>query len=91
MGRRGGGLKQLMDDFKETRRYWNWRVETLARILWRTLFGRGYGPVVRLRDDGDGDGYIDDGDKVWHNFDNFRMIFILSSFVAVFTIYWQRL
>jgi hypothetical protein len=87
MRRRGGGLKQLMEDFKETRRYWNWREEELARTLWRTLFGRGYGPVVRIYDDGDDD----DDDNVRYNFDNYQMIFILSFFVAISTIYWQRL
>jgi len=92
MGRRGGGgRKQLMDDFNETRRYWNWRDEELARTLWRTLFGRGYGLVVRLRDDGDGDGGDDDDDdgdddKVRYNFDNFQMFFILSFIVAISTV-----
>jgi hypothetical protein len=35
--------------------------ETLYSTLWRTFFGRGYGPVVRLRDDDDG-GDDDDDD-----------------------------
>jgi hypothetical protein len=43
--------KQLLDNLKETRRYWKLKEEALDSPLWRTLFGRGYGPVVRLRDD----------------------------------------
>jgi hypothetical protein len=39
--------KQLLDDFKEKRSYWKLKEEALDRFLWRTLFGRGYGPVVR--------------------------------------------
>jgi hypothetical protein len=45
--RRGRRRKQLLDDFKEKRRYWKLKEEALDRILWRTRFGRGYGPVVR--------------------------------------------
>ena len=40
-GRRGRRRKQLLDDFKETRVYWQLGEETLDR------FGRGSGPVVR--------------------------------------------
>jgi hypothetical protein len=47
MGRRGTWRKQLLDDLKEKRRYWKLKEEELDRILWRTRFGRGYGPVVR--------------------------------------------
>jgi hypothetical protein len=43
-GRRG---KQLLDDLQEKRRYWKLKEEALDRTLWRTRFGRGYGPVVR--------------------------------------------
>jgi hypothetical protein len=46
-GRRGRRSKQLLDDLKEKRRYWNLKEEALDRSLWRTRFGRGYGPVVR--------------------------------------------
>jgi hypothetical protein len=46
-GRRGRRRKQLMDDFEEKRRYCKLKEETLDRTLWRTRFGRGYGPVVR--------------------------------------------
>jgi hypothetical protein len=46
-GRRGRRRKQLLDDLKEKRRYWKLREEALDRTMWRTRFGRGYGPVVR--------------------------------------------
>jgi hypothetical protein len=45
--RRGRRRKQLLDDLKEKKRYWKLKEESLDRILWRTRFGRGYGPVVR--------------------------------------------
>jgi hypothetical protein len=43
----GRRRKQLLDDLKEKRRYWKLKEEALDRTLWRTRFGRGYGPVVR--------------------------------------------
>jgi hypothetical protein len=46
-GRRGKRCKKLLDDLKETRGYWKLKEEALDRTLWRTRFGRGYGPVVR--------------------------------------------
>jgi hypothetical protein len=46
-GRRGRRRKQLPDDFKEKKRYWNLKEEELDRTIWRTRFGRGYGLVVR--------------------------------------------
>jgi hypothetical protein len=42
-----GRRRQLLDDFKEKRRYWKLKEEALDHTLWRTCFGRGYGPVVR--------------------------------------------
>jgi hypothetical protein len=33
----------------ETKEYWKSKEEALDRTLWRTRFGRGYGPVVRTR------------------------------------------
>jgi hypothetical protein len=46
--RRGGRTPmQLMDDLKETRRYWKLKDKAQDRTLWRTQFGRGYGPVAR--------------------------------------------
>jgi hypothetical protein len=46
-GRRERRRKQLLDDLKEKKRYWKLKEEALDRTLWRTLFGRGYRPVVR--------------------------------------------
>jgi hypothetical protein len=46
-GRRGRRRKQLLDDLKEKRRYWKLKEKALDRTLWRTCFGRDYGPVVR--------------------------------------------
>jgi hypothetical protein len=46
-GRRGRRRKQLLDDLKEKRGYWNLKEEALDRTLQRTCFGRGYGPVIR--------------------------------------------
>jgi hypothetical protein len=46
-GRRGRRRKQLLDDLKEKRRYWELKEEALDRTLWRPRFGRGYGSVVR--------------------------------------------
>jgi hypothetical protein len=46
-GRGGRRRKQLLDNLKETIRYWKLKEEALDRTLWRTRFGRGYGPVVR--------------------------------------------
>jgi hypothetical protein len=45
--RRGRRSKQLLDDLKEKRRYCKLKEEALDRTVWRTGFGRGYGPVVR--------------------------------------------
>jgi hypothetical protein len=47
MGRRGRRRKQLLDDLKEKKRNWKLKEEALDRTLWRTGFGRGYGPIVR--------------------------------------------
>jgi len=43
---RGKRRKQLLDDLKGTRRYWNLKEIVLDRTLWRTCFGRDYGPVA---------------------------------------------
>jgi hypothetical protein len=45
-GKRGRKCKQLLD-LKETRRYCKLRENALNRTLWKTRFGRGYGPVAR--------------------------------------------
>jgi hypothetical protein len=47
MGRQGRRRKQLLDDLKEKRRCWKLKGEALDRTLWKTRFGRCYGPVVR--------------------------------------------
>jgi hypothetical protein len=45
--RLGRRRKQLLDDLKEKRRYWKLNGGTLACTMWRTRFGRDYGPAVR--------------------------------------------
>jgi hypothetical protein len=45
--RRGRRRKQLLDEMKETRRYWKLKEEVQDRTLWRTQFGIGYGAVAR--------------------------------------------
>ena len=45
-GRQGRRRKQLLNDPKETRRYWKLN-EQLDRTLWRTRFRKCHGPVVR--------------------------------------------
>jgi hypothetical protein len=37
----------LVGTINKKRRYWKLKEEALDRTLWRTRFGRGYGPVVR--------------------------------------------
>jgi hypothetical protein len=37
----------LLDGLKGKRRFYEWKEEAIARTLWRTRFGSGYGPVVR--------------------------------------------
>ena len=44
---RGRRRKQLLDDPLETRGHSKLKQEALDHTLWRTRFGRGYGPVVR--------------------------------------------
>jgi hypothetical protein len=44
-GRRGRRGKQIMDDLMKN--CWKLKEEALDLTLWRTRFGRGYGPVVR--------------------------------------------
>ena len=46
-GSQGRRRKQRLDDHKETTGYWKLEEEALDRTVWRTRFGRGYGPVVR--------------------------------------------
>jgi hypothetical protein len=46
-GRRGKRLRKIVDDLKERRGYSHLKEEALDRTIWRALFGRGFGPVVR--------------------------------------------
>jgi hypothetical protein len=46
-GRRGRRCEQLLDDIEEKKGHWKLKEEALDRTVWRTCFGRGYGPVVR--------------------------------------------
>jgi len=46
-GSRGRRHKQILYDLKAKRIYWKLKEEELDRTVWRTRFGRGYGPVVR--------------------------------------------
>ena len=62
-GRRGRRCKQQLGDLKEMRRCSKLKEEAIYRTVWRTRFGKGYGPVVRqVRDDDDDDDYDDDDD-----------------------------
>jgi hypothetical protein len=45
--KRGRRRKQLLDDLKEKRGYKKLNEGALDRFLWRTRFGRIYGPVIR--------------------------------------------
>ena len=45
---RGRRRKLLLDDLKENTGYWKLKEEAVDRCFWRTRFGRGFGPVVRL-------------------------------------------
>ena len=47
MGRRGRRRKQLLDDFRETRGYWNLKEEVLELSLLETCFGGAYVPGLR--------------------------------------------
>ena len=47
MGRRGRRRKRLLDDLKRKRKYCKLTEEALDRTMWRAVFGRGHGPVVR--------------------------------------------
>jgi hypothetical protein len=40
-------ITQLLNDLKETRKYWKLKDEAVDRNVCRTRFGRGYGLVVR--------------------------------------------
>jgi hypothetical protein len=44
---RQGRHRKLLDDLKERRGYSHLKEEALDRTMWRAVFGRGFGPVVR--------------------------------------------
>jgi len=46
-GRRGRRRRKLLDDLKERRGYSHLKEEALYRTMWRSCFGRGFGPVVK--------------------------------------------
>jgi len=46
-GRLGRRCNQLLHYIKEVRRYWKLKEEVLNHTVWRTCFGRDYGPVVK--------------------------------------------
>ena len=46
-GRQGRRRRKLFYDIKERRGYSYLKEEALDRTMWRTRFGRGFGPVVR--------------------------------------------
>ena len=46
-GRRGRRRRKLLDDLKDMRGYSHSKEEALNRTVWRAVFGRGFGPVVR--------------------------------------------
>ena len=45
--RRGRRRQQLLDDFEGKTSYWNLKEGSLDGTMWRTVFGRIYGPVAR--------------------------------------------
>jgi hypothetical protein len=47
MRRQGRRCNQLLDDLQEMTGYWKLKGDALDHTVWRTNFGRGYGPVVR--------------------------------------------
>ena len=72
--------KQLLDDRKETRRYWKLREEALDRTGWRTRYGRGCGNIVRqTRNDDDDDDDDVSGQKVKNRMGSFRLLIFKTS------------
>jgi hypothetical protein len=41
----------VMDDLKDRKGYSHFKEEALDRTVWRSRFGRGFGPVVRQNTD----------------------------------------
>jgi hypothetical protein len=48
-GRRGRRRKHLLDDLRDKWGYWKLNEEKLHHTVWRTRFGRIYGPVIRQK------------------------------------------
>jgi len=48
-GRRGRRRRKLLDGLKEGRGYCHLKEEALDRTVWRSGFGRGFGPVVNAK------------------------------------------
>jgi hypothetical protein len=46
-GRQGRRRRKLLDDLKERRGYSHLKEEALYRTIWRVLFGKWFGTVVR--------------------------------------------
>jgi hypothetical protein len=46
-GRQGRRRRKLLNDLKEKRRYSHLKEDSVDRSMWRTRFGKGFGPVVR--------------------------------------------
>lgn len=46
-GKKRRRCKQVLDEFKEKRVYWKFKKDALDRTVWRSRFGRCYGPVLR--------------------------------------------
>jgi hypothetical protein len=47
--RRERRRRKLLDDLKERSGYSHLKEEALDRTMWRARFGRGFGPVVRMK------------------------------------------
>ena len=50
-GRRGRRSKQLLNGLKEKKGYMKFKEEAVDFCVWRTRFGRSYGPVTRQTTD----------------------------------------
>jgi hypothetical protein len=46
-GRQGRRRRKLLDNLKEGSEYSHLKEEALDRTMWRSRFGRGFGPVIR--------------------------------------------
>jgi hypothetical protein len=46
-GRRGRRHRKLLENLKQRRGYSHLKQEALDRTMWRTYFGRGFGPDVK--------------------------------------------